>query len=468
MHPVAGQPPSFGEALLAVLVICLIFLFLLGLPIVAIVVVLLGIAGTLISALFQPAALSILFLIGIALIIALVILTWVDLLLEMPKQFGTLGQALGTSARAISRRGRSHPHHQQPAGGIAPSLAQEPSAASQRKTRPLPEEAVGDNNAGNQQEGPTQRAPGGIVGWGERVEAAQWETRPKEDQSDPIADTDQIALPADKFKGQWAIVGSSRIGRSHEYDGKYREDSLGGAIIGSWQVAAVADGGGSYKLARIGAREATQAAIGAMRQQIEQRKGSVPAERDAQAFIASVLFAGIRAGYQAIHDEAEQRQAKGQQVTVKDLRTTLLLLTHCESHKPKGHWVGGIQVGDGIIVARDGKGQLHWLGDPDTGPTGNEVLFLTDVENTDEEWEKRKRIAFIESEPLHCLAMTDGVSDDFLPTDKNLGTLEKPLYGEALPRRSPSEAAQALATLMSYDRSGSFDDRTLVCIYKAG
>lgn len=457
MNPIAGQPPSFRESLVAILVICVLFLFLLGMPIVAVIIVLLGIAGTLLSALLSH-ALPVLLTVGIAIVIALLFIAWLSLLLEMRNQFRTLTRAFRTSAKAVKDHRTSSLQRPLSDGGVANVLAQEAPDNSQQETQPMPGGAADDGSTGG------QRASGGVVGWGERVEAAQWETREKEDKSDPVNDTDQIALPLEKSRGQWAIIGSSRIGKSHEYDGKYREDSLGAAIVGNWQVAAVADGGGSYKLARIGAAVATRAAIDAIKQQIE-HSGSSPLNRD---LIASALTAGIQASYRAIHSEAGRRQQEGQQITVKDLRTTLLLLVHCETRKPrKRHWVGGIQVGDGIIVARDGTGKLHWLGTPDTGPTGNEVLFLTDVPDTPEEWEQRVRVEFIEGETIRCLAMTDGVSDDFLPVDKNLKALEEPLYGDVLRKRSPKEAAQKLETLIGYDRTGSFDDRTVVCIYKA-
>jgi hypothetical protein len=461
MHPVVGQPPSFRESLLSILLICVLFLFVVTVPVAAVVIMVLGIAGTLLSALLQP-ALPILLIVSIGIVVVLLFLAWLALLLEMRNQFRTLTQAFRTSTRAIKNRRKFQPQSQreQSDDSDAHSLAQEPPGALRRETLPLPEVATeGDSTR-------LRAAPGGVVGWGERVEAAQWERRPKEDLNDPVPDSDLIALPQNKSRGQWAVIGSSRIGRSHEYDGKYREDSLGAAIVGYWQVAAVADGGGSYKMARVGARVATEAATTAMKQQIEHHKGSVPMHQEVPTVIATVLTAGIRAAYQAIYNEAVRRNDAGEQITVKDLRTTLLLLVHCESHKPKGHWVGGMQVGDGIVVARDGKDVLHWLGTPDTGPSGNEVLFLTDAPDTDEEWERRKCAVFIEDEPLHCLAMTDGVSDDFLPVDKNLGSLEKPLYSEVLRKQSPHDAAQALDALISYDRNGSFDDRTVVCIYK--
>jgi hypothetical protein len=464
MQPIAGQPPTIWESLLTALLICVELVFVVATPLAAIAIVLLGTAGTLLSALLQP-ALPVFLGVSTAIVLALLFVAWLALLFDVVSQFRTLWQALGTSTRAIRNRGASSalpPHDQRNSGGIANALAHEPADGS-RETKPLPEGSVAGVGAGAAQ----QRTPG-VVGYGERVEAAQWETRAKVDPNDPVEDTDQLALPAEKYRGRWAIIGSSHIGRSHEYDGKYREDSMAGAIVGAWQIVAVADGGGSYDLARIGAREATQAAVAAMRWRIERRGGSIPARQEARTFIAEALAAGIRAGIRAIGDEVARRNQQGQQVSKRDLRTTLLLLLHGESRRPKGHWVGGIQVGDGIIVARDGKGALHWLGAPDTGPTGNEVLFLTDVPNSDEEWERRSRIAFIEDELLYCLAMTDGVSDDFLPIDKNLGALEKPLAGDVLRKRSPHEAARALEALIDYERSGSFDDRTLVCIYKAG
>lgn len=319
---------------------------------------------------------------------------------------------------------------------------------------------------------PVPAVPGGtIVGYGQRVEAAAWITKErKKDGFEEVADFDQVKLAE---KG-WAIVGSSRIGRGHLQDGKYREDAIAAEMVdGKWHLAAVADGGGSYKLARLGAALAVRTAIEAMQRGLPKMAGE-PGSHEAK--VQRVVEHGLRTAFDALHEEAqrlqeeEERKQSGVTVTVKDLRTTLLLVLHREF--PNGvHLVAGGQVGDGAVVVRmiDGdETKLEWLSEPDTGPQGNETTFLTDVPNTDEDWARRVKARLIGSSIVYCLAMTDGISDDFVPLEDNLERLEKPMFQAALGEKDPARAAEELNDLLGYERQASFDDRSLVCIYKQG
>jgi|GEM_PF-3152366 len=286
------------------------------------------------------------------------------------------------------------------------------------------------------------------------------------DLSDPVPHT-AVIKPEPDSKG-WITVGSSLRGLSHKHDGKYREDSLGSRAVKDWHLIAVADGGGSYKLARVGAWVAVEAALAEMAQVAQNAKP------EAQA-LGNMLLRGLWAAYQALHAEADRRntqaQAQGEQISVRDLRTTLLLLAHREG-KGNQHLVGGVQVGDGIIVGRDQNRQFHLLGQPDIGPTGNEVTFLTDSDPKG--WSERVRINDQMKGPTcYFLVMTDGVSDDFGPVEENLERLEQPLFQSILQdqQKDPAKLAaipDALTKLISYERVGSFDDRTLVCLYKWG
>lgn len=292
-----------------------------------------------------------------------------------------------------------------------------------------------------------------------KLDAAPFQTHEPEDKSDPFPHTDPVGKVS---RDGWVIVGSSRRGFSHEHDKKYREDALAAGIQGPWHLVAVADGGGAYEKARVGANVAVNNALAAMVSYI-QTLGQVEAPADATALAAAmrqILLDGLRAAYDAVYDEAKSRD----NMSVKELRTTLLLLAHREFRQGM-HLVGGAQIGDGVIVVRDGSGSLHSLCTPDTGPSGNEVLFLQDVDPI--EWEKRTEVKLIIGDNgFHCLVITDGVADDFLPIEDNLIRLERPLFETVLAGKTPEEAKYALTDLLGYKRDASFDDRTLVCIYK--
>ncbi|HEX6798640.1 MAG TPA: protein phosphatase 2C domain-containing protein [Ktedonobacterales bacterium] len=345
-----------------------------------------------------------------------------------------------------------------------------------------------------------------IAGYGQQVERGAWQRRDKVETNDPTGDEELLHIEAGDG---WAIVGASRIGRGHLHDGKYREDSLTAAITpDGWHLAAVADGGGAYRLARVGAQLAVRAAVAAMRLALVGGTGDAEDAEDAevrggrgereQRFTAeetegteeeraerstaeraegkievrarAALVAGLRAARRALEEEAERRRAAGDEaVTAADLRTTLLLVLHREL-ADGSQLVAGAQVGDGLIAAREGsEGALHVLGKPETGAVGDETMFLPDVPDEAGEWEGRVRLVRLDAAggPMHLLALTDGVSDDFAPAANHLWRLERPLFMSALlPGRPPAEAAAALCDLLGYERTGSFDDRTLVCVYR--
>lgn len=286
----------------------------------------------------------------------------------------------------------------------------------------------------------------------------------------PVADFDQVTLAE---KG-WAIIGSSRIGLAHTYEGKYREDAIAAEIVdGMWHLAAVADGGSTYKLARLGAHVAVQAAVAAIRHSLSVMADELGSH---EARASRVVESGLRAAYDALHregrrlqEEADRKQS-GVTVTVKDLSTTLVLVLHREL--PNGvHLVAGGHIGDGAVVARtiDGEtARLEWLSEADGERLGHGVTFLTDVPDTEEDWGRRVTAKLIASPVVYCLAMTDGISDDFVPLEGNLTRLEKPMFQAALGENDPATAARKLEDLLGYERHGSFDDRSLICIYKQG
>ncbi len=322
-----------------------------------------------------------------------------------------------------------------------------------------------------------------VQGYGYQVQAGGWRHLPAHDDTfaapeDRVEDSLTLVVADPERNGwfgkrpaRWAILGASRRGLSHQHEGKFREDGLTGATVHGWHVAAVTDGGGSYALARVGARIAAEAALAGMS---ERASLSVSPGESA---LSEILRAGLNAAHAALFAEGARRATADPPATVKDLRTTLLLVAHRDLGNDE-HLIGGAQVGDGIVVARcgdeplDNASPLLWLGQPDTGPSGNEVLFLQDVQpnawESPAEGKARIFVRRVRGEHVYCVAMTDGVADDFLPNEQNLWRLERTLLNDVLDRPSLPEAAAALSTLLDYERADSFDDRTLVCIYRMG
>jgi hypothetical protein len=346
-----------------------------------------------------------------------------------------------------------------------------------------PSAATVNGEAGPAPVEPSDNLAGMVRGHGYQVQAGGWRHLPAHDDTysapeDRVEDalTLAVAEPArngwfGKRPARWAILGASRRGLSHQHEGKFREDGLAGAAVHGWHLAAVTDGGGSYALARVGARIAAEAALAGMSE-----RASLSVSPGEQA-LAEILRAGLQAAYNALFAEADRRAGLQPPATIKDLRSTLLLAAHRELGNSE-HLIGGAQVGDGIVVARcsdaslDNASPLIWLGRPDTGPSGNEVLFLQDVQpsawESPAEGKERVFVRRVRGEHVYCLAMTDGVADDFLPNDQNLWRLERTLLNDVLNRASLDESVVALSTLLDYERPDSFDDRTLACIFAIG
>jgi hypothetical protein len=133
--------------------------------------------------------------------------------------------------------------------------------------------------------------------------------------------------------------------------------------------------------------------------------------------------------------------------------------------------VGGFQIGDGLImVAYDPQnmGDFDELTEPDSADFGGGTTFMTSEPL--EEWLNRETIVHeLDRAPWLLMAMTDGVSDDMVPYDRNVPRFLLPgieRAGVLTIEDSLDEAAQKLLMMISYEKKGSFDDRTLVVMFQ--
>jgi hypothetical protein len=172
--------------------------------------------------------------------------------------------------------------------------------------------------------------------------------------------------------------------------------------------------------------------------------------------VGRAIWAGLKAAYQAIRSFSNERS-----LTMSDLNTTLQLLLHWP--QDKGCLLGVAHIGDGIVTAETPDGQYYLLTEPDTDPDdSSRTLFLTS--GPLKQWMERTKV-FQFDEPLDIVAlMTDGLSGDLEPYDELLHTnlfeaLRNRVLCYPLPQRE-----NALLSLISYDRRGSFDDRSLAVL----
>lgn len=266
-------------------------------------------------------------------------------------------------------------------------------------------------------------------------------------RQDPHAYPDQLTASTQGAAG-YKLVAASYRGKTHAHQGTFREDATALAATPYWNIMAVADGAGTAPMARIGSNLAVTSAVDAMRDAMPSR----PQTDD----VGKAIWAGLKAAHQTVRSFATDHNVAG-----TDLHTTLQLMIHWPQNV--GCLLGVAHIGDGIVTAETINGQYYLLTDPDTDPDDSgRTLFLTS--GPLRQWMERTKVYQFD-EPLDIVAlMTDGLSGDLEPYADLLHTnLFEALRNRVLcyPLR---QREQALLAFISYDRRGSFDDRTLAVL----
>ena len=382
--------------------------------------------------------------------------------------------------------------------------------------------------------------------------AGAWQYKPPptaDEQPDPHAEYDAAAGDVAAAGYRW--VAARVRGKKHKHDGTHCDDWFQVGTVDRWTVLAVSDGGGSYKLSRVGAAEACKAAVASLVANLN-GKTVPPRTSPVDAFIGEdgrmrdpefatyqghlheamrAALTATQAAVDARQGEAYQQLVGGRPVTLKDLSATLLLAVHTtfQLDGQDVSFVMAAQVGDGMVAAVHRTGTLNLLGTADSGEVGGQTYFLTSVKHWDNDRFPTRTRVFIGGLRA-VMVMTDGVADDYFPNDADLlrlyadlvlndvidapgevaagtaGAVEcfqqqwrimaggnqpvmigsaealadhlgttvaalaadpAPLLAARLPTQPGSTRAdRLLAWLDGYTVRGSFDDRTLVVLYK--
>jgi serine/threonine protein phosphatase PrpC len=275
---------------------------------------------------------------------------------------------------------------------------------------------------------------------------ARWRHLPS-NQADSHYFPEEYTLSMEGVAG-YRMVAASHRGKTHAHQGTFREDAVAIGSTAYWNVMAVGDGAGTADLARVGSNMAVARAVEAMKEAMP----TAPTAED----VGRAIWAGLRSAYHSIKAFASENS-----VAVGDLSTTLQLLIHWPQQT--GCLLGVAHIGDGIVTAETRNEQYYLLTEPDTDPDdSSRTLFLTS--GPLKQWMERTKVyQFDEPLDIVCL-MTDGLSGDLEPYDELLhANLFEALRNRVLcyPMR---QREQALLSLISYDRRGSFDDRTLAVL----
>lgn len=284
----------------------------------------------------------------------------------------------------------------------------------------------------------------------------EWKILDPADKNDPV-DLETSDYQISENKSFIALGGSVR-GKYHAHNALHRDDSFHFDITDQWLIIAVADGAGSCNLSRVGARIAVTNAVKFLQEKLSTY--SLYDEEDVSQPLNSELLPLRDFLVDCVIDCRSQleNKAKEREINVKDLSTTLLI----SILKP---WqdrmlIAGIQVGDGAIAVLSNNA-ITSLSEGDSGEFAGETTFITS--NSIDSVLPHK-VQFTLKQNFQAIAlMTDGVADDFFPTDPAMLKLFESI--NPLFTKNEDELKLSIIEWLKYERPGSFDDRTLVVLY---
>lgn len=285
------------------------------------------------------------------------------------------------------------------------------------------------------------------------IVGAKWRVLEPTDRTDA---TEHLRAARLNGSSGWHMVGASRRGKLHAHEGTYRDDEFAFGTQHGWNLIAVADGAGSCRLSRVGARVTTDAAVTAMAAALTQfGQGETP---DPLGDLRAAIRAGFAAAHARVYEEAQRRG-----IPVRDLSATLLLLAHgpvARNTPAAPAYMATGQIGDGMILMVDADQAMHLVGEANKGFYSGETVFLPST--TPADWESHVTVQQLTTPPRMVLVMTDGVADDLVPYQRQAPTLIKGVEG-IFGARQPD---QALLDVIAYEKRDSADDRTLVVLYQ--
>ena len=285
------------------------------------------------------------------------------------------------------------------------------------------------------------------------------------------------------LRSGWNVIGASRRGYGHSYDGKYREDDFEVKSIRvdtrtmqlDMVMVAIADGVSSKQFSRRGAREAVRGALSITNTSIYlQELGKAIGKQAPPKQWQDAAYYALMESLGAAHAFVEQR-GHADHIHVDEMHSTLLVYLAVPLEYQM--FVASVQVGDGALFAmQQSKGatpreRWQWLQQPQIQESGNEVQPF--MRTGQDMWRQHFRAVLLES-PTFMMGMTDGTLDDIQaprPTPEepnpdpfvNIDDFYQHIATDVLKDPQPSEA---LVKFLGYRKKQSFDDRTVVCFYR--
>ena len=363
-----------------------------------------------------------------------------ELMNEPPASSNTLPEPMDTTLEPIAAQAELPkqpsewiaipfvPDSEPPASGAAPfKPTSEPPASS---AAAAPADAVAEtDDADDADDAPAALSDEAVLAH----TASLW-------QYHPVPQDEPDAAP--EYKSEEKRIGTADFvaarvrGKKHKHEATNCDDWFAVAAVGDIAVLAVSDGAGSKRFSRVGARAASEAAVGSIYEQLRTLDAANAKNRaafalpvsdaafgEACAGLGAALHAGVldarRAVLAAFHERCGQEaytKLLGRDLALSDFAASLLVTVAVPVPELGEVLVLSCQVGDGITCAIDthapyGKA-VKLLGKPDSGDFSGETDFLTSEAMADIASLQRRTLVTRGAYDL-ILTMTDGVADDY-------------------------------------------------------
>lgn len=306
-----------------------------------------------------------------------------------------------------------------------------------------------------------------------------WKNIPS-DQNDLFYKPDEVS-----YKGLFSdkkIVVTSKRGRSHAHEGKFREDDFAvSELPADWSMISVSDGAGSAQLAREGSRLATVSinAFFDSKEVLDEIENNVrilytgeysqEAVSEARQNMIRLLYKGVLYTYETLGKTAVENS-----IVINDLNATLIFALIKKFSF--GYVLLTFGVGDcPVNLINTDFSEVKLLNRMDVGEFSGGTRFITMKEIFNDQISTRFGITCVD-DFSYLLLMTDGIYDPKFNTENKLEDKEswKIFFDDLAGNNDDSAKVDfindadidvQLSVWTDFWSRGNHDDRTLAIIY---
>ncbi|WP_278381408.1 PP2C family serine/threonine-protein phosphatase [Chryseobacterium arthrosphaerae] len=278
------------------------------------------------------------------------------------------------------------------------------------------------------------------------------------------------------------IVVTSKRGRSHAHEGKFREDDFAvNELPADWCIVSVSDGAGSAKAAREGSRVATASVNGFFNSSevlaeldnniniIYTPEDSTKDKDEARRNVIRTLYEGVLFTYTAL-----DKTAIDHDLSIIDLHATLIFAL--VKKFSFGYIILSFGVGDcPVTLISTGFSEVQLLNRMDVGEFSGGTRFITMKDIFNDQMAARFSITCV-NDFAYLVLMTDGIYDPKFSTENKLEDREswRTFFNDLAGHNDDSAKVDfindtgidvQLSLWADFWSRGNHDDRTLAIIY---